>query len=219
MSDRDEDTTLFELRAVRFLDVFSANAVIRAGRTTLVRGRSGSGKSTLLRMLNRMTAPSAGTVRYREREIAEIPPVEIRRQVVMLSQSPILFGGSVREEATAGRRFALLSELDDKTIRAALDSVQLAKGLDESPVSFSGGEKQRLCLARVLLMEPPVLLLDEPTVGLDRETEEAVFSCIRDWTGDGRSVVAATHSPFTSMLGDVNRLVFTQGELVEEADQ
>ncbi len=68
-------------------------------------------------------------------------------------------------------------------------------------------------------MEPPVLLLDEPTVGLDRETEEAVFGCIRDWCGDGRSVIAATHSPFTSMLGEADRLVFSNGRLVKEADE
>ena len=218
MDDTIPDTgTLFELQGVRFLDVFTASVAIPAGETTLIRGRSGSGKSTLLRMLNRMIMPSDGNVLYRGQDLTAIEPVEIRRRVVMLSQSPVLFGGSVRDEATAGRRFASLPEIDDRTIREALDAVQLAKELDEVPTNFSGGERQRLCLARVLLMDPPVLLLDEPTVGLDRETEEAVFACIRDWRDDGRSVVAASHSTFTSMLGTVNRLEFENGRLVQEA--
>ena len=218
MNDTTVDTgTLFELQGVRFLNVFSANLTLPAGETTLVRGRSGSGKSTLLRMLNRMVMPSNGNILSRGQDLTAIEPVEIRRRVVMLSQSPILFGGSVRDEATVGRRFASLPEIDDRTIREALDAVQLTKGLDDVPTNFSGGERQRLCLARVLLMDPPVLLLDEPTVGLDRETEEAVFACIRDWGDDGRSVVAATHSTFTSMLGAVNRLAFENGRLVQEA--
>lgn len=211
------DATLFELRDVRFLDVFTASVAIRSGETTLIRGRSGSGKSTLLRMLNRMTVPSDGNVLYRGQDLTGIEPVEIRRRVAMLSQTPVLFGGTVRDEAIVGRRFASLPDIDDRTIREALDAVQLAKELDDVPTSFSGGEKQRLCLARVLLMDPPVLLLDEPTVGLDRETEEAVFACIRDWRRDGRSVVAASHSTFTSMLGTVDRLVFENGRLVQEA--
>jgi len=218
VNDTTVDTgTLFELQGVRFLNVFSANLTLPAGETTLVRGRSGSGKSTLLRMLNRMVMPSNGNILYRGQDLTAIEPVEIRRRVVMLSQSPILFGGSVRDEATVGRRFASLPEIDDRTIREALDAVQLTKGLDDVPTNFSGGERQRLCLARVLLMDPPVLLLDEPTVGLDRQTEEAVFACIRDWGDDGRSVVAATHSIFTSMLGAVNRLAFENGRLVQEA--
>ncbi len=142
-----------------------ADIAIHPDRPTLVRGRSGSGKSPLLRMLNRMTPPSAGSVIYRGRELAGIPPVEVRRRVVMLSQTPVLFGGSVREEATAGRRFASLPEVDDGTIR------------------------------------------------------RAVFGCIRDWCGDGRSVIAATHSPFTSMLGEADRLVFRNGRLEKEADE
>ena len=218
MDDTTPDNgTLFELQGVRFLDVFTASVAIPAGETTLIRGRSGSGKSTLLRMLNRMTIPSHGNVLYRGRDLTGIEPVEIRRRVVMLSQTPVLFGGSVRDEAIAGRRFASLPEIDDRTIREALDAVQLAKELDDVPTNFSGGERQRLCLARVLLMDPPVLLLDEPTVGLDSETEEAVFACIRDWRDDGRSVVAASHSTFTSMLGTVNRLGFENGRLVQEA--
>ena len=137
----------------------------------------------------------------------------------MLAQIPVLFGGTVRDEATAGRTLAGMAVADDDSIRAALESVQLRTRLDESPAHFSGGEKQRLCLARVILMEPPVLLLDEPTVGLDRETEEAVFSCIRNWQAADRSVVAASHSEFTSDLGDVDVLALRNGRLVEEASR
>ena len=210
---------LFELKEVTFLSVFSATARVRAERITLVRGRSGSGKSTLLRMLNRMTIPSRGSVSYKGRSLSEVNPVSLRREVVMLPQQPVLFGGSVRDEAITGRQYALMPEVNDDQIRNILEAVQLDAELDSSPESFSGGEKQRLCLARVLLMEPQVLLLDEPTVGLDRETEEAVFSCIRDQPAEGRSVVAATHSPFISMLGEIDHLEFVNGELKGDANE
>lgn len=210
-----EHEPLFDLDNVTFLGIFSARASIAAGRTTLIRGRSGSGKSTLLRMLNGMTLPSTGRVRYRGRDLRDQSPVKLRREVVMLPQQPVLFGGTVREELTVGRRYAELPPLENDRLRDALTAVGLEVALEDSPVSFSGGEKQRLCLARVLLMEPPVLLLDEPTVGLDRETEEAVFSCIRDQGASGRSIIAATHSPFTSMLGETDRLAFIEGSLRE----
>ena len=164
-----------------------------------------------------MTTPSAGRVLYRGSDVTDIAPVEIRREVVMLAQTPVLFGGTVRDEAAAGRSVAGMPETDDAAIRAALDAVQLYKELGESPATFSGGEKRRLCLARVLLMEPPVLLLDEPTDGLDRETEEAVFGCIRARQTEGRSVIAASHSEFASVLGDVAVLALKGGRLVEEA--
>lgn len=215
-TEATNDRVLYRLQDVTFLDVFAGSATIREGSTTLVRGRSGSGKTTLLRMLNRMITPSAGRIVYRGKDVAEIAPIEIRRQVVMLAQTPVLFGGTVRDEAAAGRHMAAMAEADDATIRAALDAVQLSKQLGESPTSFSGGEKQRLCLARVLVMEPPVLLLDEPTVGLDRETEEAVFRCISNWQIAGRTVIAATHSEFTRVLGDVDVLELRDGRLIEE---
>jgi putative ABC transport system ATP-binding protein len=210
---------LFDLDDLTFLTIFSARATITAGRTTLIRGKSGSGKSTLLRMLNGMTLPSSGRVRYRGQDLRERSPVLLRREVVMLPQQPVLFGGTVREELTIGRGYAELPPLSEERLREALAAVRLEVALEDSPTSFSGGEKQRLCLARVLLMEPPVLLLDEPTVGLDRETEEAVFACIRDQGAAGRSIIAATHSPFTSMLGETERFAFVDGTLQEETDE
>ena len=204
---------LFELTDVTFHTVFSATVQIRSGRTTLVRGRSGTGKSTLLKMLNRMISPTRGHIRYTGTDLRELSPVAIRREVVMLPQQPVLFGGTVRDEVLAGRRYAEMPPISDDELRAVLADAQLDALLDASPTQFSGGEKQRLCLARVLAMEPPVLLLDEPTVGLDRETEAAVFSCIRDQQAAGRSIIAASHSSFTSMLGTVDELVFSDGRL------
>ncbi|MFW5695947.1 MAG: ABC transporter ATP-binding protein [Alkalispirochaeta sp.] len=210
--------TLFELNDVTFHSVFSATTQIAAGRTTLIRGRSGTGKSTLLKMLNRMISPTSGHIRYSGTDLCELSPVAVRREVVMLPQQPVLFGGTVREEVLAGRRYAEMPPVPDDDLQTALTAAQLDVALDASPTNFSGGEKQRLCLARVLAMEPPVLLLDEPTVGLDRETEAAVFSCIRDQQAAGRSIIAASHSSFTSMLGDVDELVFSGGHLRPAGD-
>lgn len=221
MSESGSDVrTLYELRDVRFREVFRIGRIdIRTGVPTLVRGRSGCGKTTLLKMLNRMCPPDAGTITFRGDDLSMIDPVSLRRQAVMLPQSPILFGGTVGDELRIGRTFAGLPPADRQQIRRALDEVQLQKDPDESPARFSGGEQQRLCLARVLLMDPRVLLLDEPTVGLDGESEIVIFERLRTWQAIGRTVIAATHSERAGSLGVADVCEFRAGEVVVERAQ
>lgn len=212
----DDGRPLFRIEDVRFRDVFAGSASIRAGATVIVAGPSGSGKSTLLRMLNRMTRPTSGRVTYQDEDVSLIAPADLRRRVAMLAQIPVLFGGDVRDELTAGRRFAALGDVDDRTLAAALEAVRLPKRLNDDPSTFSGGERQRLCLARVLIMETPVVLLDEPTGALDRETESAVWHAIRDWKRDDRTVIISTHARIGDELGRVDRLDIAAGRLVEK---
>lgn len=208
---------LFTLEDVSFLDIFSVpEASIGDGEVTAIRGPSGSGKSTLLRMLNGLTVPTSGAVSYRGTPLERMERVSLRREVVMLGQQPVLFSRALRDDLLAGCRFAQLRDPDDRRLREVLDAVRLHHPLESNPETLSGGEQQRLALARVMLMDPPVVLLDEPSSGLDQETEEVIFQVIGQFRDRGRAVVLATHAAALGALGDVRTLTFAGGVLRSE---
>ena len=136
-------------------------------------GPSGSGKSSFLRLLNRLDEPTEGTVRLGGRDYREIPPRELRRRVGMVLQQPFLFPGTVEENVAFGpteRGEPMAEDL----VGGLLGRVGLS-GYEGRDVShLSGGEAQRVSLARTLANSPEVLLLDEPTSALDEEAEAEV---------------------------------------------
>ena len=158
---------------------------------TVVVGASGSGKSTLLRMLNRLEVPTTGTVRFRGRDLARVDVRAHRRRVGMLFQRPTPFAGTVRENLVVARR-----DLSDTDAATLLERVGLDDGfLDRSADRLSGGESQRMCLARTLATTPEVLLADEATSSLDPEATgrlEALVLALRD---DGIPVIWVTQEP------------------------
>ncbi|PSL44396.1 putative ABC transport system ATP-binding protein [Salsuginibacillus halophilus] len=147
------------------------DAQIEAGKITCITGPSGSGKSTLLKVMNRLRTPDHGRIYYKNQPMEEIDPIQLRREVVMLAQDPVLFGDTVRENAEAGRAFAELEEADEGEIKRQLEAFSLRHSLEQEANRLSGGEKQRLALARMMLMKPEVYLLDEPTSALDEKLE------------------------------------------------
>jgi putative ABC transport system ATP-binding protein len=168
----------------------------RAGGITVLQGPSGSGKSTLLRLLNRLVAPDAGTVRYRGADLAARDVLAHRREVGMVFQAPVLFPGSVADN------LAVAEPLDDPA--ALLDRVGLPDAfLTREAATLSGGEAQRACLARALATRPRVLLMDEPTSALDAEATAVIEDLTRRLADDGVSVVLVTHArDQAARLGD-----------------
>lgn len=156
---------------------------------TAIVGPSGAGKSTLLRLCNRLDVPTSGRVSYRGVDLAELDPMELRRDVGMVFQRPALFGGTV------GENLAVADPGSSHRDRvAALELAALSAGfLDRRADSLSGGEAQRLCLARTLLTEPETLLLDEPTSALDAGPKEAFEATALELTEDGMQVLWVTH--------------------------
>ena len=163
-------------------------------KVTSILGASGSGKTTLLKLLNKMISPDAGEIYFDGKNIDEIPSVELRRQVVMLSQKPAVFPGSIKDNLEKGLIFSEQPLKASEDLEKVLRQVHLNKSLDTPMDKLSGGEQQRVALGRVMLMDPKVLLLDEPSSALDEKTEKFVIESVVDYVKDkGKTLIMVTH--------------------------
>ncbi len=171
----------------RLLDEISGQ--IPSGRCTAVVGRSGAGKSTLLRVLNRLEEPSSGDVLLDGARITNINVLALRARVGLVAQRPVLLTDLVADETCVGR-----PSLSEQRIAELLTRVGLPAGFGgRRTAELSGGEAQRVCLARALAVEPEVLLLDEPTSALDGLNAALVGELARDHVSAGGTVVLASH--------------------------
>ena len=142
-------------------------------------GASGSGKSSFLRLLNRLDEPTSGIVFLEGEDYRRIPPRQLRRRVGMVTQRPFLFPGDIASNLRFGP--AQRSEtLPDSKIASLLEQVGLPGFASRNVANLSGGEQQRVSLARALANRPEVLLLDEPTSALDEQAKAGVEELIRD---------------------------------------
>jgi putative ABC transport system ATP-binding protein len=182
------------------------------GRCTALAGPSGAGKSTLLRLLDRLEEPSSGRVLLRGRPLPSYDVLEVRRRVGLVQQAPVLLGDTVLEDLRTGQPALTEGEAHELLARAGLGD----QSLDRSTASLSGGEAQRLCLARALAVGPEVLLLDEPTSALDAVAAMSVERVVRALVADGLTAVLVSHD-----LRQARRLaddvVVLRGGRVEEA--
>ncbi|MCW1239324.1 ABC transporter ATP-binding protein [Bacillus pretiosus] len=187
---------MFILKDVTYKDILHIPYLqIQKEKITCIIGESGSGKSTLLRMLNDLQSPTSGTIKYNGILISDYPPIQLRRDVVMLGQTPPIFDGTIKDNLIMGLRFSEKPFPNDNALRSALTTVSLEKNLEDNADSLSGGEKQRLAFARIVLMDPPVYLLDEPTSALDSDTERRVMKQFTMLAREKKkTVIFITHS-------------------------
>ncbi|EML6323945.1 MULTISPECIES: ABC transporter ATP-binding protein [Bacillus cereus group] len=187
---------MFILKDVIYKDILHIPYLqIQKEKITCIIGESGSGKSTLLRMLNDLQSPTSGTIEYNGKLISDYHPIQLRRDVVMLGQTPPIFDGTVKDNLLMGLRLSEKPFPNDDALRSALQTVSLDKQLEDSTSSLSGGEKQRLAFARIVLMDPPVYLLDEPTSALDSDTERRVMKQFTELARKKKkTVIFITHS-------------------------
>ncbi len=156
-------------------------------------GASGSGKSSLLRLLNRLDEPTSGTVYLEGVDYKTFPPRELRRRLGMVTQRPFLFPGNVASNLRFGPR-QRGEVLSDETIGELLKQVGLEGFADRDVANLSGGEQQRVSLARALANQPEMLLLDEPTSALDEDAKLGVEQLIRDLaTATSATFILVTH--------------------------
>ena len=209
------------VRAVRVEDVLvchsgrsqpaPAGAAFRfaAGEVVALAGASGSGKSTLIGVLLGFITPDAGGVVIEEgtgeRSLGQLDVRAWRAQVAWVPQDPVLQHGTVESNIRLGRPGGPRAAVEQAASRAALDEVELGKPVGEGGSGLSAGQRRRVAVARALLTERPVLLLDEPTAGLDAATEERVLASVRELARNGRLVLMVAHRP--AVLAAADRVV------------
>ena len=193
---------------------------IKAGEKVAILGRNGAGKSTLLQLLSGMQLPVQGKIGLDGVDQSLIDPDDIRRDMSLLNQNAHLFFGTIRENLTLGAPLASSEEiLRALQITNALEIVEQKKeGLDhmimEGGVGFSGGQKQALLLARLVLRNPNIVLLDEPTASIDDVSEKILIQHLKQWLGH-RTLVVATHRPAVLQLVD-RIIVIHEGKIIKD---
>lgn len=199
----------------------SVSLRIASGDHIALTGMSGAGKSTLLSLLLGFRRPDAGRILVNGTDLATIDSEDLRRRIAWIGQAPVLFHGTLRDNIRLGR-----PEADDGAVERAAAKARLTEfaaalpqGLDtpvgERGVGLSGGQAQRVALARAFLKDAPLVLLDEPTASLDRDTEAEILESIHR-LARGRTTLVATHSPAAMAIAG-RRILLDQGRLEEEA--
>lgn len=200
-------TALFELRNVSFdYDGVSAlrdlSLQINQGERLAVLGANGSGKSTLLQLLDALQFPSSGTVSIAgsvlSEQVLRDPQFShaFRRRVGLVFQNPDvqLFNPTVFEEVAYGPLQMGWPEPEIvRRVEEALAFMDISKLRDRPPYRLSGGEKKRVAIASVTVLDPDVLLLDEPTATLDPKSESQLVDLIQAWKGTSKTIITATH--------------------------
>jgi len=174
------------------------NVSLQAGEKTVFIGRSGAGKTTLMNIIAGLYAPDSGTVCVCGVDPFTLPPKKRRRLLGVVPQTPQIFDGTVRENITLGDDTITDAEISAAVALVGLEEtiLSLPEGYDtvigEGAAGLSSGEIQLLSLARAVAADPKVLLLDEPTSGMDARTERIVFEAIRT-AGQGRTIFSISH--------------------------
>jgi len=186
--------------------IFSdVNVDFQASESYLLTGENGSGKSTLLRILSGLLAPDTGVINLSDSEAAEVSSWSkqqktLRVNVMYMHQSPYLFDGTVKKNL----EYALTGTSDSEQIRERLQQALQWANLEDlinSPAKqLSGGEKQRVALARAWLRNAHVLLLDEPTANLDRQSRQKTLELLESLKKSGASLLIACHE-YQEFLG------------------
>jgi ATP-binding cassette subfamily B protein len=193
---------------------------IGKGETVALVGPSGAGKTTILQLLLRFYDPQAGRVTIDGIDLREMARSDFRRSIALVSQDPVIFAATARENIRFGRRSATDAEVEAAARAAAAHDfiAALPQGYDtyvgERGVMLSGGQKQRLAIARAILRDAPILLLDEATSALDAESERAVQHAFEAMSA-GRTTLIVAHRLATVKRAD-RILVFDQGRIVAE---
>ncbi len=206
------DDVVVERGGTRVLDGITDH--LHRAATTAVIGPSGSGKSTFLRLLNRFEEPTSGVVRLDGEPLPNLDVHALRRRVGLVAQHPTMLEQTVAQEVRVAR-----PTLSDAQVYTLLQRVALPDvSLDATTATLSGGEAQRVALARSLAVEPEVLLLDEPTSALDERAAHAVDEVIRSLVSEGLTVVLVSHDlERVADLAD-SVIVLEHGRLVERGE-
>jgi ATP-binding cassette subfamily B protein len=192
---------------------------LKPGETVALVGPSGSGKSTIGRLLFRFYDVTGGAIRIDGQDLRDVSQKSLHDAIGVVPQDTVLFNDTIRYNIGYGRAGATHAEIEAAARAARIHDfiLSLPEGYDttvgERGLKLSGGEKQRVGIARTLLKDPPILLLDEATSALDTETERDIQNELR-MMGQGRSVITIAHRLSTVVEAD-QIIVLEAGEIVE----
>ena len=194
------------------------NVSVSEGEMVFVTGHSGAGKTTLLKLMGLVEKPSEGNIFINKQNVTNINPRSLpflrRNYGLIFQDSKLLKDRNIFDNVALPLRISGFrrSEIPSR-VRAALDKVGLLKKEQAMPITLSGGEQQRLCIARAIINRPAILLADEPTANLDVAYEREIIKILKDFNQVGVTVVVATHN--TAMVKSLRarQIALKNGEL------
>ena len=195
---------------------------ILPGDSVLLLGPNGSGKTTLLKLIMGLLKPTKGKIRIDDIDTSKASVFEISKKVGMIFQNPEkqFFAETVREELSFGlKNRGLREEEIKKEVEEVAKKFGLLEYLDKSPFDLSGGEKRRLSIASIIILDPEVLIVDEPTAGLDFQYRNLMVSIIREFLEtENKSLIIATHDVDFGLRVANKAAVINEGKLVWSGD-
>jgi tungstate transport system ATP-binding protein len=171
------------------------NLMVEMGEVMVLIGPTGSGKTTLLRLVSLLEEPTVGCISIEGQKVtgaSETVKLKARRRMAMVFQKPVMFKASVSENVSFGLKMRGID--DPKKIEDALASVGLSGFENRDANTLSGGEMQRIALARALVIRPELLLLDEPTANLDPKSAASIDRLLQSLSGQKTALILATHN-------------------------
>lgn len=186
---------------------------VNKGDRVAIVGASGSGKTTLLRLLNRLIEPSAGSIEFEGKRYQDIPVLQLRQSILFVAQEPKLFGMTVKEALSYPLRLRNLKDVDQR-VNEATERMNIPQDwLDRTELELSTGERQWLAIARGLICQPAVLLLDEPIANLDANRSELLLKVLAQVDS---TVLAVAHQfEWASRFSD-RVLQLQRGQLIRD---
>ena len=204
----------FQVGENKILNDITVN--ITSNGITGIIGPSGAGKSTFLRLLNKLISPSKGNIFYKGQDTKDLPSQIIRKEIGLVQQHPFLFNGTIKENLLYGPKIWAI-EYSDNDLYQLLQKVALGKEFINRQVDgLSGGEQQRVSLARSLANKPNVLLLDEPTSSLDINSEEIIEMTLKQLNQEGIKIIIVTHSLEQTERLTESLIFLREGKLIEK---
>ena len=182
-----------------------ASFTVEKGEWATIMGPSGSGKTTLLNMIGCLDTPTNGSLNVNGTETAKLSQKErtrFRRENIGLvfQQFHMIPHLTALENVMIAQYFHSIE--DEEEAKNALERVGMEHRLNHRPSQLSGGEQQRVCIARALINQPGIILADEPTGNLDKKNEDAVLEILKELHSEGKTIVVVTHNPEIGEMGD-----------------
>jgi len=210
----------FSYKGQNFETLKNINLTIKQGEKVAILGRIGSGKSTLAKLIMNLYEPTSGSVLIEQTDIRQIDPVDLRKSIGCVPQEPFLFMGTIKDNITIGEQYVTDEEILEASKAAGVHEFlgKHESGYDllvgERGEGLSGGERQAVTLARALITQPNIMILDEPTNSMDKQTENAFIKKMKNLIVD-QTVIMITHK--MSILPLVDRvIVIDNGKIIAD---